>query len=404
MALVVQKYGGTSVSDADRVRAVAEHIARAHRQGGVVVVVSAMGKTTDDLLRLAAEVSPVQPPRELDMLLTSGERVSMALLVMALAGLGVDAVSYTGSQAGIITDSTHTKAKILEVKGDRLHESLQAGRVPVVAGFQGVSLDRDVTTLGRGGSDTTAVALAAALGADACEIYTDVSGVFSADPRIVPEARKLPRVSFGEMLDIAASGGRVLALRSVEFARNHRVPLHVRSSFTWEPGTWVTEEDPSMEQAVVTAVTSDTSEAKVTVTGVPDKPGIAARLFRALADRAVNVDTIVQNTSQHGTTDISFTVPKTDLTASLEITQHLAPEIGAGEILADDGVAKVSIVGAGMRSHPGVSATMFETLAGSGINIEMISTSSIRISCVVRADRVEDAVRELHRAFELSEG
>ncbi|HLI72467.1 MAG TPA: aspartate kinase [Acidimicrobiales bacterium] len=404
MALVVQKYGGTSVSDADRVRAVAEHIARAHRQGGVVVVVSAMGKTTDDLLRLAAEVSPVQPPRELDMLLTSGERVSMALLVMALAGLGVDAVSYTGSQAGIITDSTHTKAKILEVKGDRLHESLQAGRVPVVAGFQGVSLDRDVTTLGRGGSDTTAVALAAALGADACEIYTDVSGVFSADPRIVPEARKLPRVSFGEMLDIAASGGRVLALRSVEFARNHGVPLHVRSSFTWEPGTWVTEEDPSMEQAVVTAVTSDTSEAKVTVTGVPDKPGIAARLFRALADRAVNVDTIVQNTSQHGTTDISFTVPKTDLTASLEITQHLAPEIGAGEILADDGVAKVSIVGAGMRSHPGVSATMFETLAGSGINIEMISTSSIRISCVVRADRVEDAVRELHRAFELSEG
>jgi len=404
VALVVQKYGGTSVSDADRVRAVAEHIARAHRQGGVVVVVSAMGKTTDDLLRLAAEVSPVQPPRELDMLLTSGERVSMALLVMALAGLGVDAVSYTGSQAGIITDSTHTKAKILEVKGDRLHESLQAGRVPVVAGFQGVSLDRDVTTLGRGGSDTTAVALAAALGADACEIYTDVSGVFSADPRIVPEARKLPRVSFGEMLDIAASGGRVLALRSVEFARNHRVPLHVRSSFTWEPGTWVTEEDPSMEQAVVTAVTSDTSEAKVTVTGVPDKPGIAARLFRALADRAVNVDTIVQNTSQHGTTDISFTVPKTDLTASLEITQHLAPEIGAGEILADDGVAKVSIVGAGMRSHPGVSATMFETLAASGINIEMISTSSIRISCVVRADRVEDAVRELHRAFELSEG
>jgi aspartate kinase len=248
------------------------------------------------------------------------------------------------------------------------------------------------------------VALAASLGADACEIYTDVSGVFSADPRIVPEARKLARVSFGEMLDIAASGGRVLALRSVEFARNHHVPLHVRSSFTWEPGTWVTEEDPSMEQAVVTAVTSDTSEAKVTVTGVPDKPGIAARLFRALADHAVNVDTIVQNTSQHGTTDISFTVPKTDLSASLDVAQHLAPEIGAGEVLADDGVAKVSIVGAGMRSHPGVSATMFETLAAAGINIEMISTSSIRISCVVRAERVEDAVRELHRAFELSEG
>ena len=404
MALVVQKYGGTSVSDAERVRAVADHIARAHRQGGVVVVVSAMGKTTDDLLRLAAEVSPVQPPRELDMLLTAGERVSMSLLVMALAGLGVDAVSYTGSQAGIITDSTHTKAKILEIRGDRLRDALQAGRVPVVAGFQGVSVDRDVTTLGRGGSDTTAVALAAALGADACEIYTDVSGVFSADPRIVPEARKLGRVSFGEMLDIAASGGRVLALRSVEFARNHHIPLHVRSSFTWEPGTWVTEEDPSMEQAVVTAVTSDVSEAKVTVTGVPDKPGIAARLFRALADRAVNVDTIVQNTSLHGTTDISFTVPKTDLSASLDVARHLAPEIGAGDVLADDGVAKVSIVGAGMRSHPGVSATMFETLASAGINIEMISTSSIRISCVVRADRVEDAVRELHRAFDLADG
>jgi aspartate kinase len=404
VTLVVQKYGGTSVSDADRVRAVAYHIARTQRQGnGVVVVVSAMGKTTDDLLRLAADVSPVQPPRELDMLLTAGERMSMSLLVMALAGLGVDAVSYTGSQAGIITDSTHTKAKILEVRGDRLREALEAGRVAVVAGFQGVSVDRDVTTLGRGGSDTTAVALAASLGADACEIYTDVSGVFSADPRIVPEARKLGRVSFGEMLDIAASGGRVLSLRSVEFARNHHIPLHVRSSFTWEPGTWVVEEEPSMEQAVVTAVTHDVSEAKVTVTGVPDKPGIAARLFRALADRAVNVDTIVQNTSLHGTTDISFTVPKTDLAVSMDVAQDLAPQIGAGEVLADDGVAKVSIIGAGMRTHPGVSATMFETLAGAGINIEMISTSSIRISCVVRAEQVEEAVRQLHGAFELSD-
>jgi aspartate kinase len=274
----------------------------------------------------------------------------------------------------------------------------------VVAGFQGVSLDRDVTTLGRGGSDTTAVALAAALGAEACEIYTDVPGVFSADPRIVPEAHRLARVSFDEMLDIAASGGRVLALRSVEFARNHGVPLHVRSSFTWEPGTWVVEEDPSMEQAVVTAVTHDTSEAKVTVTGVPDQPGIAARLFRALADRVVNVDTIVQNVSLHGTTDISFTVPKTDLAVSLEVARALAPEIGAGEILADDGIAKVSLVGAGMRSHPGVSATMFETLAASAINIEMISTSSIRLSCVVRADRVEEAVRLLHEAFALTGG
>jgi aspartate kinase len=274
--------------------------------------------------------------------------------------------------------------------------------VPVVAGFQGVSAGRDVTTLGRGGSDTTAVALAAALGAQACEIYTDVSGVFSADPRMVPEARRLGKVSFEEMLEIAASGGRVLALRSVEFARNHHVPLHVRSSFTWEPGTWVAEEDPSMEQAVVTAITHDTSEAKLTVTGVPDKPGIAARLFRALADRHVNVDTIVQNVSLQGTTDISFTVPRDDLAASLEVTRELLPDIGAGEVLADDGIAKVSLVGAGMRSHPGVSATMFETLAAHGINIEMISTSSIRLSCVVRAERVEEAVRALHEVFELA--
>ncbi len=404
MTLVVQKFGGTSVGDADRIRAVADHVARTRRNGDdVVVVVSAMGKTTDDLIRLADDVSRIQPPRELDMLLTSGERVTMALLVMALAELGIDAVSFTGSQAGIITDTTHTKATIVEVRADRLREALKAARVPVVAGFQGVSTERDVTTLGRGGSDTTAVAMAAALGADACEIYTDVSGVFSADPRIVPEARRLSRVSFEEMLEVAASGGRVLSLRSVEFARNHHVPLHVRSSFTWEPGTWVVEEDVSMEQPVVTAITHDTSEAKVTVTGVPDRPGVAAHLFRALADRKVNVDTIVQNTSLHGTTDISFTVPKVDLDTSLQTVASLASEIGAGEALADDGIAKVSLVGAGMRSHPGVSATMFETLADAGINIEMISTSSIRISCVVRADRVEEAVRILHNAFELSD-
>ncbi len=404
MTLVVQKFGGTSVGDADRIRAVADHVARTRRNGDdVVVVVSAMGKTTDDLLRLANDVSSVQPPRELDMLLTSGERVSMSLLVMALADLGIDAVSFTGSQAGIITDTTHTRATIIEVRAERLREALKAGRVPVVAGFQGVSTDRDVTTLGRAGSDTTAVAMAAALGADACEIYTDVSGVYSADPRIVPGARRLMRVSFEEMLDIAASGGRVLSLRSVEFARNHHVPLHVRSSFTWEPGTWVVEEDVSMEQPVVTAITHDTSEAKVTVTGVPDRPGIAAPIFRALADRKVNVDTIVQNTSLHGTTDISFTVPKVDLATSVQTVGSLAPELGAGEVLTDDTIAKVSLVGAGMRSHPGVSATMFETLADAGINIEMISTSSIRISCVVRADRVEEAVRILHAAFELSD-
>jgi aspartate kinase len=400
---VVQKFGGTSLGDADRFRVIADHVSRTRRRGNdVVVVVSAMGKTTDDLVRLAAEVSAVQPARELDMLLSAGERISMSLLVMALAGLGVDAVSYTGSQAGIITDTTHQKARIIEVKGDRLRESLAAGRVPVVAGFQGVSTDRDVTTLGRGGSDTTAVALAVALKADACEIYTDVSGVFSADPRIVPEARRLARLSFEEMLDIAASGGRVLALRSVEFARNHHVPLHVRSSFTWEPGTWVAEEDPSMEQPIVTAVTHDVSEAKVTVTGVPDQPGIAARLFRALADRTVNVDMIVQNMSLRGTTDISFTVPMVDLAASMEVANALAPEIGASEVLADDGIAKVSLVEAGMRTHPGVSATMFESLSDAGINIEMISTSPIRVSCVVRADRVEEAVQVIYRAFDLS--
>ena len=403
MALVVQKFGGTSVADADRIRVIADHVSRTRRQGNdVVVVVSAMGKTTDDLIRLAGEVSSVQPPRELDMLLSAGERVAMSLLVMALAGVGVDAVSYTGSQAGIITDTTHQKARILEVKADRLRESLAAGHVPVVAGFQGVSTERDVTTLGRGGSDTTAVALAVALEADACEIYTDVSGVFSADPRIVPEARRLRRLSFEEMLDISASGGRVLALRSVEFARNHHIPLHVRSSFTWEPGIWVTEEDASMEQPVVTAVTHDVSEAKVTVTGVPDRPGIAARLFRALADRTVNVDMIVQNMSLRGTTDISFTVPMVDLAASMEVANALAPEIGASEVLADDGIAKVSLVGAGMRTHPGVSATMFESLSNAGINIEMISTSPIRVSCVVRADRVEEAVQVVYRSFGLS--
>ena len=292
------------------------------------MVVSAMGKTTDELVRLADDVSSVQPDREIDMLLSSGERISMALLCMALAGLGVDAVSFTGSQAGMITDTSHTRAKILEVRGDRLRETLDAGGVPVVAGFQGVSADKEVTTLGRGGSDTTAVALAAALGADACEIYTDVSGVFTTDPRIVPEARKLARVSYEEMQEMAATGGRVLALRSVEFARNHNVPLHVRSSFTWEPGTWVDKEDPSMEQAVVTAVTHDLSEAKVTVTGVPDRPGLAARLFRGLADRNINVDMIVQNVSLHGTTDISFTIPDSDLAVSTEVCEALVPELG----------------------------------------------------------------------------
>jgi len=402
MSLLVQKFGGTSVADVERIRAVADHVARTCRAGDdVVVVVSAMGKTTDDLIRMAQEVSSAQPSREYDMLVSAGERISMALVVMALAELGIEAVSFTGSQAGIITDTDHTRAKIVEIRPDRLRQALGEGRVPVVAGFQGVSTERDVTTLGRGGSDTTAVALAAVLGAHACEIYTDVTGVFSADPRVVDDAHRLARVSFEEMLEIAATGGRVLQLRAVEFARNHHVPLHVRSSFTWEPGTWVVEEEPSMEQAIVTAVTHDTSEAKVTVEGVPDRPGVAARLFRSLADRSVNVDMIVQNTSLHGATDISFTVPKVDLGASVDACEKLRGELGATSVSSDDDVARVSVVGAGMKSHPGVTATMFETLAAEGINIDMISTSTIRISCMVRTADVERAVRLLHGAFEL---
>lgn len=402
MARIVQKFGGTSVADSDRIREVAKHVAWTRQNGDeVVVVVSAMGKTTDELVRMAEDVSSVTPGRELDMLLTAGERITMSLLCMALAELGVEAASFTGSQAGIITDTTHTKAKIVEVRATRLTEALAEGLVPVVAGFQGVSTTRDITTLGRGGSDTTAVALAAALGADRCEIYTDVSGVFTADPRVVPSARRLQKVSFDEMLEIASTGGRVLALRSVEFARNHHVPVHVRSSFTWEPGTWVTEEDPSMEQPIVSAVTSEVSEVKVTITAVPDRPGVAATVFRALAERAVNVDMIVQNTSREGLTDISFTVPRAELVAAREVTQSLSAGIGAREVLVDEGIAQVSIVGAGMKTHPGVTAMMFETFAEAGINIEMISTSPIRISCVVRAEAVDKAVRALHDAFGL---
>jgi aspartate kinase len=402
MPLVVQKFGGTSVGDADRIRAVADHIARTRRQGTeVVAVVSAMGKTTDDLIRLADTVSSVQPPREYDMLVSTGERISMSLLVMALAELGVEAASFTGSQVGIITDNDHSRAKILEVKADRLREALAAGVVPVVAGFQGVSLSREITTLGRGGSDATAVALAAVLNADVCEIYTDVTGVFTADPRVVPTAHRISRISFEEMLEMAATGGRVLMLRAVEFARNHNVPLHVRSSFTWEPGTWVVEEDADMEDAVVTAVTHDTNEAKVTVSSLPDHPGVAAKLFRAQADRSINIDMIVQNASAHGTTDISFTVPKNDLAASVETAQATADELGAKGVTSDSNVSRVSVIGVGMKSNPGIAATMFETLAREEINIDMISTSTIRTSCMVRTTDVERAVRCLHAAFEL---
>ena len=402
MALIVQKFGGTSVGDHERIQAVAEHVARTKRDGNdVVVVVSAMGKSTDDLLALAEKVSTEHPAREMDMLLTAGERISMALVAMAISGQGIEAASFTGSQAGIITDTDHTRAKIREIHPDRLRAALAEGKVPVVAGFQGMSTEKDITTLGRGGSDVTAVALASALGADVCEIYTDVTGVFSADPRVVPKARRLSRVSFDEMMEMAATGGRVLMLRSVEFARRHGVPLQVRSSFTWEPGTWIVEEDPTMEEAVVSAITDDTSEAKLTLDGVPDRPGVAATLFRQLAARGVNVDMIVQNTGTNGLTAISFTVAKTDVEAAREICDTVAAEIGATNVTTDTGIGRVSIVGAGMKSSPGVTALMFETLYDHGINIEMISTSSIRISCVVRADKVGEAVRALHSAFGL---
>ncbi|MFP5254721.1 MAG: aspartate kinase [Acidimicrobiia bacterium] len=401
MPLVVQKFGGTSVADPERIREVADHVARTKRHGSdVVVVVSAMGKETDELLRLAADVSKVRPGREMDMLITAGERKATALLCMALHDLGVPADSFTGSQAGFITDSAHTNAKITELRPDRLRAALAAGRTPVVGGAQGVSGDsRDVTFLGRGGSDTTAVALAHALEADSCELYTDVSGVFTADPRLVETARRMKAISFDEMLEMTANGCPKPAMRSVEFARTWGVRLHVRSAFTWEPGTWVQEEDPTMEQAIVSAVVHDTSEAKVTVSGVPDQPGIAARLFRLLADREVNVDMIVQNTSEHGVTDISFTVPHEHLEAAREVTEALKDEIGATGVSTDRDIARVSLVGAGMKSNPGVAATTFETLAAHGINIEMISTSAIRISCIVRESQAEEAVQALHAAF-----
>ena len=405
MALIVQKYGGTSVADPERIRAVAEHVAFTKRHGNdVVVVVSAMGKSTDNLIKLANEVSSVQPDRELDMLLTTGERISMTLVCMALAGVGIDAISFTGSQVGIITDTVHTKAKILEVKGDRVREALAQGKVCVVAGFQGVSTDSEITTLGRGGSDTTAVALAAALNADSCEIYTDVTGVFTADPRIVPQARKLQHINFDEMLEMAGAGSKVLALRSVEFARNHNVPIQVRSSFTWEPGTWVTSQEPSMEDPIISGVVTDTSEAKVTVRKVPDRPGISAALFEQLAESNVNVDMIVQNTSTDGNTDISFTVPKADMKVAQGIVESVAKEIGAAGIAQDDSIAKISLVGAGMKTSPGIAAKMFRTLADNDVNIEMISTSTIRISVVVAAADLEKAARSLHTAFGLDSG
>jgi aspartate kinase len=403
MGLVVQKYGGSSVSDAERIKRVAERIVATKKDGhDVCVVVSAMGDTTDELLDLAQQVSPLPPGRELDMLLTAGERISMALLAMAIQSLGLSARSFTGSQAGVITDSSHGRARIIDVTPGRITEAIAKGHIAIVAGFQGVSQDtKDITTLGRGGSDTTAVALAAALGAEVCEIYSDVDGVYSADPRIVANARHQSTVSYEEMLELAASGAKILHLRCVEYARRYNVPLVVRSSFSTNPGTLITGDVP-VEQAIISGVAHDLSEARVTVVGVPDKPGEAAAIFRAVADAEVNIDMIVQNVSgATDRTDISFTLPKSDLATAMASLAKLQAAVGFEQLLSDEHIGKVSLVGAGMKSHPGVTATFFEALAKAGINAEAISTSEIRISVVCRDTSVPVAVRAIHEAFEL---
>ncbi|KOG57004.1 aspartate kinase [Streptomyces varsoviensis] len=408
MGLVVQKYGGSSVADAEGIKRVAKRIVEAKKNGHqVVVVVSAMGDTTDELIDLAGQVSPIPAGREFDMLLTAGERISMALLAMAIKNLGHEAQSFTGSQAGVITDSVHNKARIIDVTPGRIQQSVDAGNIAIVAGFQGVSQDKkDITTLGRGGSDTTAVALAAALDAEVCEIYTDVDGVFTADPRVVKKARKIDWISFEDMLELASSGSKVLLHRCVEYARRYNIPIHVRSSFSGLRGTWVSNEpqgDQAMEQAIISGVAHDTSEAKVTVVGVPDKPGEAATIFRAIADAQINIDMVVQNVSaaSTGLTDISFTLPKTEGRRAMEALERTRPSVGFDSLRYDDQIAKISLVGAGMKTNPGVTATFFEALSNAGVNIELISTSEIRISVVTRADDVNEAVRAVHSAFGL---
>ncbi|MGK8487863.1 aspartate kinase [Nocardia asiatica] len=407
MALVVQKYGGSSVATAERIRRVAERIVETKKQGhDVVVVCSAMGDTTDELLDLAQQVAPSPPAREMDMLLTSGERISNALVAMAIHSLGAEARSFTGSQAGVITTGAHGNAKIIDVTPGRVRAALDEGLVVLVAGFQGVSQDsRDVTTLGRGGSDTTAVALAAALGADVCEIYTDVDGVFTADPRIVPDAQRLEQVSYEEMLELAACGAKVLMLRCVEYARRYNVPVHVRSSYTDKQGTYVygSMEDIPLEQAILTGVAHDRSEAKVTVVGLPDEPGYAAKVFRAVADAEINIDMVLQNISkiETGKTDITFTLPKSEGARAVEMLTKRQAEIGFSQVLYDDHIGKVSLVGAGMKSHPGVTATFCEALANAGVNIDLISTSEIRISVLVKDTELDEAVQVLHKAFDL---
>src|SRR5687767_6969202 len=401
---VVMKFGGTSVADAERIKRAAGRIVAAKEEGkDVVAVLSARGKTTDELVAMAQEVSERPHPREMDMLLSTGERISCALAAMVINDLGHEAISLTGSQAGIVTDTSHTKARILDVRADRIQTALDDGRVVLVAGFQGVSTAKDVTTLGRGGSDTTAVALAAAVGAEVCEIYTDVAGVFSADPRIVPDARKLGLLSFEEMLEMSASGAGVLQLRSVEYARNHGVTIHCRSSFEDGPGTVIQDEELTMERPLVTAVTHSTAEARITLTGLPDEPGVAGRVLTALANANINVDMIIQNEPQTDghLADMSFTVPRDDVTEALESLQALQAELSFGGIQSDDRMGKVSVVGAGMKSHPGVAAKTFTVLGEAGVNIEMISTSPIKISCVVREEDVAGAVQDLHAAFEL---
>ncbi|MFB7945616.1 aspartate kinase [Kitasatospora phosalacinea] len=412
MGLVVQKYGGSSVADAEGIKRVARRIVDTKKAGHeVVVVVSAMGDTTDELIELAEQVTPIPSGREFDMLLTAGERISMALLAMAIRTLGFDAQSFTGSQAGVITDSTHNKARIIDVTPGRIRAALDEGNIAIVAGFQGVSqVSKDITTLGRGGSDTTAVALAAALGAEVCEIYTDVDGVFTADPRVVKKARKIDWIAFEDMLELASSGSKVLLDRCVEYARRYNIPIHVRSSFSGLPGTIVSGTNPNqkpeggeMEQAIISGVAHDTSEAKVTVVGVPDKPGEAARIFRAIADAEVNIDMVVQNVSaaSTGLTDISFTLPTNEGQKALDALNRVKEGIGFESLRFDDAIGKISLVGAGMRSNPGVTATFFEALSEAGVNIELISTSEIRISVVTRAEDVPEAVRAVHTAFGL---
>jgi aspartate kinase len=409
VGIVVQKYGGSSVANAEGIKRVAQRIVNTRKAGNdVVVVVSAMGDTTDDLRDLAEQVTPLPPPRELDMLLTAGERISMALVAMAIAQLGHKAQSFTGSQAGVITDSAHGKAKIIDITPGRIEAAIRDGAIAIVAGFQGVSQDtKDITTLGRGASDTTAVALAAALGADVCEIYSDVDGVFTADPRIVPAARKLDRISTEEMLEMAASGAKILHLRCVEYARRYSMPIHVRSSFSNKVGTWVIPDtqsgDSEMEQAIIAGVAHDRSEAKITVVGVPDKVGEAARIFEALAATEANIDMVVQNVSAAATalTDISFTLPRADGQMAMGALARIQDEVGYDKLLYDDQIGKVSLIGAGMRSHPGITAKFFAALASAGVNIEMISTSEIRISVIVDEAQVDDAVRATHTAFDL---